>query len=99
MENQMATKLRKFDFTAPSTITTAEKPAYPWGDWFDGDIWEIRYGDDFLTHPLMMERTSSVGFPPHPLLTEDSTRHQRGRTRFQFGSTCFCISASSSRLR
>jgi len=56
----MATKLNKFDFSAPSAITSSEKAVYPWEDWLDGDIWELRHGDtegaDFETHPLMMER-------------------------------------------
>ena len=52
----MAEKLRTFDFDRPSEITNTEKRVYPWGEWFDGDIWRIEQGDDFDTHPLMMER-------------------------------------------
>jgi hypothetical protein len=53
----MATKLKTFDFTAPSAITQpTEKAVYPWEQWLDGDIWQIREGEDFTTHPLMMER-------------------------------------------
>lgn len=52
----MATKLNKFDFSAPSVITTTEKAVYPWDEWLDGDIWHIEQGEDFETHPLMMER-------------------------------------------
>lgn len=53
----MATKLRTFDFSEPSVITSPnEKAVYPWDEWLDGDIWELRQGEDFDTHPLMMER-------------------------------------------
>lgn len=53
----MATKLRTFDFSQPSVITSPnEKAVYPWDEWLDGDIWQITEGDDFATHPLMMER-------------------------------------------
>lgn len=52
----MATKLKTFDFDQPSTLTTTDKATYPWEEWFDGDIWEITGGEDFQTHPLMMER-------------------------------------------
>lgn len=52
----MATRLKGFDFDAPSTLTTTEKATYPWEDWFDGDVWQIEAGEDFTTHPLMMER-------------------------------------------
>jgi len=54
----MATKLTTYDFTAPSSLTAAgdEKAAYPWEEWFDGDIWQLTYGEDFDPHPLMMER-------------------------------------------
>jgi len=55
----MAERLRTFDFTAQSAITSAESKGrnrYPWHDWFDGDIWKITQGEDFETSPLMMER-------------------------------------------
>ena len=52
----MATKLRSFDFTDPSALTAASKAVYPWVDWLDGDIWQLKEGEDFFTHPLMMER-------------------------------------------
>ena len=52
----MATRLKAFDFNQPSELTTSEKANYPWEDWFDGDIWQITQGEDFETHPLMMER-------------------------------------------
>lgn len=55
----MAERLRQFDFTAQSAITSAESKGrnrYPWTDWFDGDIWKITQGEDFDTSPLMMER-------------------------------------------
>ena len=52
----MATKLKSFDWTSPSTLTTSEKATYPWEDWFDGDIWQLTQDEDFDGHPLMMER-------------------------------------------
>jgi hypothetical protein len=52
----MATKIKTFDFDQPSTLTTTDKATYPWDLWFDGDIWEITWNEDFQTHPLMMER-------------------------------------------
>lgn len=52
----MATKLKSFDFTAPSKLTTSDKATYPWDEWLDGDIWELTHGEDFEGHPLMMER-------------------------------------------
>ena len=54
----MATKLKTFDFTKASKLTEApeEKILYPWDEWFDGDIWQLTEGEDFETHPLMMER-------------------------------------------
>ena len=54
----MATKLKTFDFTKASKLTEApeEKVLYPWDEWFDGDIWQLQEGEDFETHPLMMER-------------------------------------------
>lgn len=52
----MAEKLRTFDFDKPSEITSSEKRSYPWEQWLDGDIWRLEQGEDFDTHPLMMER-------------------------------------------
>jgi len=52
----MATKMKSFDFTTKSKLTTTEKAAYPWDEWFDGDIWRLDQGEDFDGHPLMMER-------------------------------------------
>jgi hypothetical protein len=53
----MATKLKEFDFSHQSRLTApGGKDSYPWDDWFDGDIWQIDYGTDFDSHPLMMER-------------------------------------------
>ena len=52
----MAEKLRTFDFEKPSEITSSEKIQYPWDQWLDGDIWQLTHGEDFQTHPLMMER-------------------------------------------
>lgn len=53
----MATKLKEFDFSPPSTLTTMPgKATYYWDDWFDGDIWQLTQGEDFYGHPLMMER-------------------------------------------
>jgi hypothetical protein len=52
----MATRLKSFDFSAPSKLTTSDKATYPWDDWLDGDIWQLTSGEDFDGHPLMMER-------------------------------------------
>lgn len=52
----MATKLKTFDFSKQSELTVTEKANYPWEKWLDGDIWQISEGEDFQTHPLMMER-------------------------------------------
>lgn len=52
----MANKLKTFDFDQPSTLTTTEKATYPWDMWFDGDIWQLTWDEDYHTHPLMMER-------------------------------------------
>ena len=52
----MATRLKEFDFTKVSRLTTAPKGEYPWHEWFDGDIWELSPEEDFQGHPLMMER-------------------------------------------
>jgi hypothetical protein len=52
----VATKIKTFDFDQPSTLTTTDKATYPWDLWFDGDLWELTWGEDFETHPLMMER-------------------------------------------
>ena len=52
----MATKLKTFDFEQPSSLTMSDKATYPWEKWFDGDIWELTWNEDFYTHPLMMER-------------------------------------------
>jgi hypothetical protein len=54
----MADKLKTFDWSQPSNITPegTDKVVYPWEDWLDGDIWQLTEGDDFDTHPLMMER-------------------------------------------
>ena len=52
----MATKLKSFDFGPQTQLTNGEKANYPWEEWFDGDIWEIRADEDFDINPLMMER-------------------------------------------
>jgi hypothetical protein len=52
----MAEKLRTFDFGRASTLTRSEKAIYPWSEWLDGDIWQLTFGEDFNTPPLMMER-------------------------------------------
>lgn len=52
----MANKIKSFDFDQPSTLTTTDKATYPWDQWFDGDMWEVVWNEDFQTHPLMMER-------------------------------------------
>lgn len=52
----MATKLKTFDWSQPSLLTTTDKATYDWDNWFDGDIWELTHREDFYGHPLMMER-------------------------------------------
>lgn len=55
----MATRLRSFDFTTQSAVTSETKKGrnrYPWNEWFDGDIWKLTQGEDFDSSPLMMER-------------------------------------------
>ena len=52
----MATKLKTYDFSAPSKLTMSDKATYPWDEWLDGDIWQLVWGEDFDGHPLMMER-------------------------------------------
>ena len=51
----MSERLTSYDFTK-SSITSTDRMKYPWEEWFDGSIWRITQGDDFKTHPLMMER-------------------------------------------
>ena len=70
----MAEKLRTFDFEKPSEITSSEKVQYPWDQWLDGDIWELHHGEDFMTHPLMMERI---------IRTRATTRGAKVRLRHQ----------------
>jgi hypothetical protein len=70
----MAEKLTKFDFQKPSEITSTEKMPYPWTQWLDGDIWKLTAGEDFHTHPLMMERI---------IRTRATSRKARVRLRHQ----------------
>lgn len=54
----MATKLKpnEFDWSKQSELTISEKANYPWDEWLNGDTWKLTAGEDFQTHPLMMER-------------------------------------------
>jgi hypothetical protein len=53
----MATKIKEFDFGPQSRLSKrGGTDPYPWDQWFDGDVWEIKQGEDFDLHPLMMER-------------------------------------------
>ncbi len=53
----MATKIKGFDFGPQSRLSKrGGTDPYPWDQWFDGDVWEIKQGEDFDLHPLMMER-------------------------------------------
>ena len=70
----MAEKLRTFDFEKPSELTSSEKIQYPWDQWLDGDIWQLTQGEDFMTHPLMMERI---------IRTRATTRQAKVRLRHQ----------------
>lgn len=83
----MATTLRTFDFTAPSEITFADKRTYPWAEWFNGDIWQITAGEDFDTHPLMMERIIRTRAVSHKAKVR--LRHQSVDGRSPFGIIVF----------
>lgn len=52
----MANTLTTYDFSKPSHLTKTDRRSYPWDQWLDGSIWQIKYGEDFTAHPLMMER-------------------------------------------
>lgn len=51
----MAKILKKYNWTA-KVPSSRPKPSYPWDEWFDGRIWQLTHGADFLCHPMMMER-------------------------------------------
>lgn len=51
----MAKNLKKYNWAA-RTPSVRPKTNYPWGNWFDGQIWKLTHGEDFQCHPLMMER-------------------------------------------
>lgn len=79
----MAERLKTFDFTAQSAITSAwskGRNRYPWTDWFDGDIWKITYGEDFDTSPLMMERIIRTRASNPKTKAKVTLRHLRGLT-------------------
>lgn len=53
----MATVLEHFDFKQPGDKPKLTRSkGYPWGEWFDGQIWRITHNEDFEIDPLMMER-------------------------------------------
>ena len=54
----MAEKLKEFDFSKSRQRRTDGNIVYHWDDWFNGDVWLLKSGEDFLGHPLMMERIS-----------------------------------------
>ena len=68
----MAQKLKIFDWSRASALTTADKATYPWDEWLDGDIWKLVEGEDFVPHPLMMERI---------IRTRATGRHAKVRLR------------------
>lgn len=39
----MAKKLERF----PTELTSRALSIYPWDEWFDGDVWELVFGEDF----------------------------------------------------
>lgn len=45
----MATKLTEYEFTAGRSGKN-----YPWAEWFDGEIWQIKQGTDFESKPKSM---------------------------------------------
>lgn len=54
----MAVTLDSYDFTTdPTPPPSRGARRYPWGDWFDGRIWRISQGEDFLLDQHIMERT------------------------------------------
>ena len=77
----MAERLKSFDFTAQSAITSAwskGRNRYPWNEWFDGDIWKITAGEDFDTSPLMMERIIRTRASNPKNKAKVTLRHLRG---------------------
>lgn len=52
----MANTLTTYDFSKPSNLTKTDRRSYPWDEWLNGHIWELKHGVDFEAHPLMMER-------------------------------------------
>jgi hypothetical protein len=77
----MAERLRSFDFSAQSAITSAwskGRNRYPWNEWFDGDIWKITQGEDFDTSPLMMERIIRTRASNKNHKAKVTLRHIRG---------------------
>ena len=67
----MARTLESFDFSQPS-YKHPRGESYPWGTWYNGEIWEIAHGEDFKCEPLMMERQ---------IRTRASTRGLRTKIR------------------
>jgi hypothetical protein len=73
----MAQRLRSFDFSAQSEVTKETKKGrnrYPWDEWFDGDIWKLKEGEDFDSNPLMMERV---------IRTKASNRNNKAKVRLR----------------
>jgi hypothetical protein len=35
-----------------------ERAKYPWGDWLNGEVWELVKGEDFTINPMTMMRSA-----------------------------------------
>ena len=54
----MAQVLKNFNWATPPETANLPRIRYNWNDWFNGDIWALKWGEDFFVHPLMLERIS-----------------------------------------
>lgn len=43
---------RKLDKDSVTFRPVGGGAKYPWGEWLDGDVWELVHGDDFEPHPV-----------------------------------------------
>jgi hypothetical protein len=47
----MAEKLKSFDFKRSRGSGSGRDLLYPWSQWTDGSIWQLKQGRDFKPHP------------------------------------------------
>jgi hypothetical protein len=53
----MATVLKSYDWQKISRSNKRSRSrSYPWGEWFDGRIWQLEQGTDFDGPPASLER-------------------------------------------